>query len=73
MDLCPVCLAAKPDMSFVDHGSSRVLKRKEVLRFMRILASPMGHKAAEQGLLQWAEFAVSCDYYRGTTAACVVG
>lgn len=53
MDNCMACSIVGRDLSKAESDTSRiVLRRKEVLRFLGILATPIGHKAAEQGLLQ---------------------
>ncbi|XP_055330302.1 rapamycin-insensitive companion of mTOR-like [Paramacrobiotus metropolitanus] len=50
---CIMCSMLAVDRSRAETTESPVvLKRKEVLRFISALATPLGHKAAEQGLLQ---------------------
>lgn len=49
---CLVCSVAGQDLSCVQPESVKLLQRKEILRFIWTLATPLGHKAAEQGLLQ---------------------
>ncbi|OQV15503.1 Rapamycin-insensitive companion of mTOR [Hypsibius exemplaris] len=49
---CLVCFVAGQDLSLTDRDSPLALQRREILRFIWILATPLGHKAAEQGILQ---------------------